>query len=79
MGIETGSAPTDLPNLVEVGVAGFECGALFEGVGCELGGERVESQRIIAGGDIDAEIAPGAPPERLKDSVCAAVGEEAVG
>ena len=66
MGVEAGGAPTDLPDLVEVGVAGFEFGALLEGVGGEVGREGFEGEWVGAGGDVEIEIAPGAPPEGLK-------------
>ena len=36
MGVEAGGAPTDLPDLVEVGVAGVEGGALLKRIGGEL-------------------------------------------
>ena len=79
MGVEAGGAPADLPDLVEVGIGGFEFGAFFEGIGGEVGFEGFEGERFGAGGDVEIEIAPGAPPERLEDAVRAAVGEEAVG
>ena len=36
MGVDAGGAPARLPDFVEVGVAGFEFGALFERVGGEV-------------------------------------------
>ena len=78
MGVEPGGAPTDLPDLVELGVAGLQFGALLKGIGGEVGGQRFERQRVGGGLDVEIEIAPGAPPERLENAVLAAVGEEAV-
>ena len=78
VGIEARGAPTDLPDLVEVGVAGCELGALFEGIGGEVGRQGFERERLVGGLDVEIEIAPGAPPERLEDAVLAAIGEEAV-
>jgi hypothetical protein len=76
MGVVAGGAPTDLPDFGEVGVGGVEGGALFKGIGGELGGEGFEGERVVAGSDVEVEIAPGAPPERLEGAVRAAVGEE---
>ena len=79
VGVEAGGAPTDLPDLVEVGVGGVEGGALLEGIGGEVGGEGFEGERLVGGFDVEVEIAPGAPPERLEGAMLAAVGQEAVG
>ena len=79
VGIEARGAPADFPDLVEIGCAGLELGALLEGVGGEVGLQRFERERFGAGGDVEVEIAPGAPPEGHEDAVLAAVGEEAVG
>ena len=38
--IEASGAPAGLPDLVEVGIAGFELGTLYEGVSGEIGFER---------------------------------------
>ncbi len=78
MGVEAGGAPADLPDLVEVGSAGLEFGALLKGIGGELGSERVQVKGIGAGGDVQVEVAPGSPPQRLEGAVVAAVGQEAV-
>ena len=87
MGVETRGAPADLPDSVEIGGQGgigcrtgcVEFGALLEGVGGEVGGEGINGEGLVGGLDVEVEITPGAPPKRLKDAVCAAVGEEAVG
>ena len=79
MGIEAGGAPTDFPDLVEIrDRPDCEGGALLKWVGGEVGGEGVEGERIGAGGDVEIEIAPGAPPERREGAMRAAVGQEAV-
>jgi hypothetical protein len=79
MRVVAGGAPAYVPDFGEVGVGGFEGGQLFEGIGGELGGEGFEGEGLIASGDVEVEIAPGAPPERLERAMLAAVGEEAVG
>ena len=86
MGVEPGGAPGDLPDFGEVGgegiggwTGGGEGGALLKGIGGEVGGEGFEGERLVGGGDVDIEIAPGAPPERREGAMGAAVGKEAVG
>ena len=83
MGVEPRGAPTDLPDFGEVGIGigcgGDEGGAFLEGICGEVGGEGFEGEGLVGGGDVEVEIAPGAPPEGLKGAVRAAVGEKAVG
>ena len=79
MGVEAGGAPADLPDFVEFRVGGVEGGELLKGIGGEVGGEGFQRERLVAGVDVEVEIAPGAPPERLEGAMLAAVGEEAVG
>ncbi len=69
VGVEAGGAPTDLPDFVEVGSAGLEFGALLEGIGGELRRERFQVKGSVAGGDVEVEVAPGAPPERLEGAM----------
>ena len=64
--------------LARSGSCGIEGGALLKGIGGELGGEGFERQRLVAGCDVEVEIAPGAPPERLEGAMRAAVGKKAV-
>ena len=51
VGIEARGAPADVPNLVEICVAGLESGALFKWIACELCGEGVEREGGAGGGD----------------------------
>ena len=84
--VEARGAPTDFPDFGEVGgeggvgvgTCGLEVGALLKWIGGEVGLERFEGEGLVAGGDVNCEIAPGAPPERLKGAVLAAVGQEFV-
>ncbi len=78
MGVVARSAPADFPYFGEVGVGGLECGAFLKRVGGEVGFEGVEGERVVGSGDVEIEIAPGAPPERFKGAVGGAVGEKAV-
>ena len=74
MGVEPRGAPTDLPDFFEVRVVGVERRALLKRVCGEGGCERFECERLAGGLDVDVEIAPGAPPERLKAAMRAAIG-----
>jgi hypothetical protein len=62
MGIEARGAPTDLPNFGQVGIVGMEGGEFLEWVGRELRRQRLKRERLVAGGDVEVEIAPGTPP-----------------
>ena len=65
--------------LARSGSGELKCGPLLEWIGGEVGGEGFQLQGLGGGLDVEVEIAPGAPPERLERAMRAAVGKEAVG
>ena len=79
MGVEAGSAPTDLPDLGQVRVGRFKLGPLLEWICGKLRCQRFKRKWLVAGSDVQIEITPCAPPERLEGAVLAAVGEKDVG
>ncbi len=51
----------------------------LERVGSEVSFQGFQGERVGASGDVEVEIAPGAPPEGHEDAMRATVGEKAVG
>ena len=47
--VEAGGAPADLPDLLQVGIAGFQLRALLERIGGEIGRQGLQVERLGAG------------------------------
>ena len=75
---EAGGAPSGLPQCTEVGDVTVDGGASVEGVSRKPRGQRVEPERRIFRGDVELQIAPGAPPKGLEAARVSAAGDEIV-
>src|SRR5580698_2042479 len=67
--VEPRSAPADRPYLRKLRIVGRKAGALLEWIRGECCCERFKLQRLVAGFDVEIEITPGAPPQRLEDAM----------
>ena len=78
MGAQLGGAPADVPDVFQRRVVAVEAGAHDERIGREDCAQVFERKRRGVGFDVELHVAEGAPPERAKQPVRAAVGDEAV-
>ena len=78
MRIQPRRPPTYIPYLLELAIGRNECRLLFEGIRREGCCQRFQRQRLTRSFNIEREIAPGAPPERLEGSILATIGQEVV-
>ena len=63
---------------LQVCIARIEERALLKGIRALMRAQMVQRQRLVAGFDVDLQIPPCAPPQRLEGVLLAAIGQNNV-